>query len=71
VDELALAARPFDCHRTLALAHSAIRVGEELVRWRQCLRTSGPGTSPLGSATNRLELALEEALHQFVHSATT
>lgn len=61
VDELALAAQPIDALRALADARWAIRVGEELVNWRQCLLSFGPGSSPLGSATNRLELALEEA----------
>ena len=60
VEELALAAQPIDSLRALADARWAIRVGEELVSWRQCC-SFGQGSSPLGSATNRLELALEEA----------
>jgi hypothetical protein len=64
VDELALAAQPYDILRALARAHWAIRVAEELSNWRQCLRSSGPGSSPLGLATNRLELALDEARRQ-------
>jgi hypothetical protein len=66
VDELALAAQPIDSLRAIADARWAIRVGEELVKWRQC-RSLGPGASPLGSATNRLELALEEARRQLEH----
>jgi hypothetical protein len=65
VDELALAAQPTGALHALARARWAIRVGEELVNWRQCLRSFGQGSSPLGLATNRLELALEEARHQF------
>ncbi len=61
VDELALAAQPIDSLRALANARWAIRVGEELVSWRQCFRSFGQGSSPIGSATNRLELALEQA----------
>ena len=64
VDELALAAQPIGLLRGIADARWAIRVGEELVNWRQCLLSFGPGSSPLGSATNRLELALEEARRQ-------
>jgi hypothetical protein len=64
VDELARAAQPLDSLRALAHARWAIRVGEELVSWRQCLRSFGLGSSPLGSATNRLELALEQARRQ-------
>jgi len=64
VDELALAAQPYDILRALARAHWAIRVAEELSNWRQCLRSSGPESSPLGLATNRLELALDEARRQ-------
>lgn len=36
VDELALAAQPIASLRALADARWAIRVGEELVSWRQC-----------------------------------
>jgi len=64
VDELARAAQPFDSLRALADARWAIRVGEELVSMRQCLRSFGSGSSLLGSVTNRLELALEQARRQ-------
>jgi len=71
VDELALVAQPYDELRALARAHWAIRVAEELVGWRQSLQSSGPGSSPLGLASNRLELALEEARHQLDYRSAT
>jgi hypothetical protein len=61
IDQLALVSLPHDAHAELGRARWAIRVGEELVRWRRCLGTSGPGSSPVGPATDRLELAVEEA----------
>lgn len=61
IDELALASVPHDVHAELAQARWAIRVAEELVKWRDCLRRAGLGTSPTGPATDRLELAIEEA----------
>jgi hypothetical protein len=71
VDELALATQPIASLRALADARRALRVGEELVSWRQCFRSFGQGSSPLGAATNRLELALEEARRQLDNPAST
>ncbi len=64
VDELSLARQPFDLLRALAQARWAIRVGEELVHWRQCLRSFGPDSLLLGPAKNRLEHALDKARRQ-------
>jgi hypothetical protein len=61
IDELALVSVPQTAHADLARARWAIRVAEELVRWRHCLRTAGPGSSRTGPASDRLELAIGEA----------
>jgi len=59
IDELARASVPYEVHAELARARWAVRVAEELVRWRHCLRADGPGSVPTGPATDRLELAQE------------
>jgi hypothetical protein len=61
IDELASASIPQKTHAELARARWAIRVAEELVKWRDCLRREGAASSPTGPATDRLELAMEEA----------
>ena len=66
IDELASVNVPFDVHSELARARWAIRVAEELVQWRGCLRTDGPGSAPLAEATTRLEQTIEEAASQIV-----
>lgn len=64
VDDLALVTVPLDVHAELARARWAIRVAEELVQWRRCLRTEGPGSAALARATGRLEDVIEEARQQ-------
>jgi hypothetical protein len=64
VDELAEAAVPVQIHAELAQARWAVRVAEELVRWRSSLYESGEGTRETADATNRLELAIEGARRQ-------
>ena len=64
IDELALVSVPFDVHAELARARWAIRVAEELVQWRGCLRTDGQGSSALAEATTRLEQVVEKAASQ-------
>ncbi len=64
IDELAEAAVPVDIHAELAQARWAVRVAEELVRWRSSLYESGEGTRETADATNRLELAIEGACRQ-------
>lgn len=64
IDELAEAAVPIDAHIELAQAQWAVRVAEELVRWRSSLVESGDGTREMADATNRLELAVEVARRQ-------
>jgi hypothetical protein len=64
VDELALVTVPLDVHAELARARWAVRVAEELVQWRRCLRTEGQGTAALAQATGRLERVVEEARQQ-------
>ncbi len=61
IGELVCSDVPPKVHRELARARRAVGVAEELVRWRKCLRTFGEGSFPTGPATDRLELALEEA----------
>lgn len=67
IDELASATAPQEIHAEMAWARWAIRVAEELVRWRHCLRTAGVGSPPTGPATDRLELAMEEARRHVEH----
>jgi hypothetical protein len=64
IDELAEAAVPIDMHAELARARWAVRVAEELVRWRRSLVESGDGSRETADATNRLELAIEGARRQ-------
>ena len=64
IDELALVSVPFDVHAELARARWAIRVAEELVQWRRCLRTDGQESLALAEATTRLELVIEGAASQ-------
>jgi hypothetical protein len=64
VDELVHVNVSFEVHAELARARWAIRVAEELVNWRNCLGTAGPGSPPTGPATDRLELAMESARRQ-------
>ncbi len=64
IDELAEAAVPVEIHAELAQARWAVRVAEELVRWRSSLYESGEGTRETADATNRLELAIEGARRQ-------
>jgi hypothetical protein len=64
IDELAEAAVPIDTHAELAQVRWAVRVAEELVRWRSSLVESGEGARDTADATNRLELAIEGARHQ-------
>jgi hypothetical protein len=64
IDELAVPAVPYDVHAELARARWAIRVAEELVRWRLCLDSAGPGSPATALATDRLALALQEARRQ-------
>jgi hypothetical protein len=64
VDELALVSVPFDVHAELARARWAIRVAEELVQWRRCLRTEGQESPGLAEATTRLEQLIEAAASQ-------
>lgn len=64
IDELAEAVVPIDAHAELAQARWAIRVAEELVRWRRCLRRSGEGSREMADVTDRLELAIDGARRQ-------
>jgi hypothetical protein len=64
IDELAEAAVPMYTHAELAQVRWAVRVAEELVRWRSSLVESGEGTRETADATNRLELAIEGARRQ-------
>jgi hypothetical protein len=68
IDELAEAAVPVDTHAELAQVRWAVRVAEELVRWRSSVVESGEGTRERADATNRLELAIEGALRQVAWS---
>jgi hypothetical protein len=64
IDELAEAAVPIEIHAELAQARWAVRVAEELVRWRSSLVESGEGTRETADATSRLELAIEGTRRQ-------
>jgi hypothetical protein len=58
VDELVHVSVPPDDHAELAKCRWAIRVAEELVSWRRCLREDGAESVPSGPATDRLELSI-------------
>jgi hypothetical protein len=64
IDELAEAAVSVEIHAEIAQARWAVRVAEELVRWRSSLCESGEGTRETADATSRLELAIEGARRQ-------
>jgi hypothetical protein len=64
IDELVEAAVPVEIHAELARARWAVRVAEELVRWRRSLVECGDGTCETADATSRLELAIEGARRQ-------
>jgi hypothetical protein len=59
-DELTAVSVPHNVLVEIARARWAIRVAEELVQWRRCLRMEGPGSFPLARATGRLEDTIEE-----------
>jgi hypothetical protein len=61
VDELVHVSVPPNDHAELANGRLAVRVAEELVLWRRCLRDDGPESVPTGPATDRLELAIAGA----------
>jgi hypothetical protein len=61
VDELVDISVPPNDHAELANGRWAVRVAEELVLWRRCLRDDGPESVPIGPATDRLELAISGA----------
>lgn len=71
VDELATVAVAPNDHAELAKGRWAIRVAEELVAWRRCLRDDGAESVPTGPATDRLELAIVGAQRHIASSATT
>jgi hypothetical protein len=64
IDELPSVSVPYNVHVELARGRWAIRVAEELVKWRQCLRTAGTGSLPTGPETTRLEFSIEAARRQ-------
>lgn len=64
IDHLASAPVDQDVWAELAKARWAVRVAEELARWRRVMSSAGPGSGPLGPATDRLEAAMEEARRQ-------
>ena len=64
IDELAVPTVPCDVHAELARARWAIRIGEELVKWRVCHRYTGTDSAPAAVATDRLDLAIQEARRQ-------
>ena len=64
IDEPAVPTVPSDVHAELARARWAIRVGEELVKWRVCHRYTGPDSAPAVLAADRLDLAIQEACRQ-------
>lgn len=59
-DELTLVSVPHNVLVQVARARWAVRVAEELVQWRRCLSTEGPGSAPIAQATGRLEGTIEE-----------
>lgn len=61
VDELVHVSVPSNDHAELARGRWAVRVAEELVSWRRCLRDEGTESVPTGPATDRLEVAIEGA----------
>jgi len=61
VDELVHVSIPPNDHAKLASGRWAIRIAEELVLWRRCLRDNGPESVPTEPATDRLELAIADA----------
>jgi len=68
IDELAEAAVPIETHVELAQARWAIRVAEELVRWRRCRGRSGEDSRATADTTDRLELAIEGACRQMTEA---
>ena len=70
VDELAHVSVPADDHAELAKGRWAVRVAEELVSWRRCLRASGPGPVPAGPAADLLKQAIAGARRQITDSWT-
>ena len=69
IDELAVPCVPYDVHAELARARWAIRVAEELVRWRHFLHSAGPDSPHTTLAIDRLDLATQEARGQIEASA--
>lgn len=63
-DELAVPSVPYDVHVELARARWAIRVAEQLVRWRICVSHAGQRPSATAVANDRLERAAQEARRQ-------
>lgn len=70
VDELVHVSVPPSDHAELAKGRWAVRVAEELVSWRRCLRNDGAESVPTGPATDRLELAIEGARQHIAGSRT-
>jgi hypothetical protein len=64
IDELAHFVVASDVHLSLARARWAIRVAEELVRWRSCADRTGDDPVRVSRARDRLELAMEGARRQ-------
>ena len=61
VDALATPTVPEGVGFELSKVRRVVWVAEELVRWRRVLRSAGPGSVPLATASDRLELAIEQA----------
>jgi hypothetical protein len=70
VDELAIVAVAPNDHAELAKGRWAIRVAEELVSWRRCLRDEGAESVPSATATDRLELAIGAGRRHIVGGST-
>jgi hypothetical protein len=71
VDELAIVAVPPRDHAELAKGRWAIRVAEELVVWRRCLRDDGAKPVAYATATDRLERAIGAARRHIAGGSTT
>lgn len=70
VDELAIVAVAPNDHAELAKGRWAIRVAEELVSWRRCLRDDSAESVPSATATDRLELAIAAARRHIAGGST-